>query len=138
MHTHIRRFMLVAVAVAALVGCTTTREMTFGPLSNGVPLVRLVVTEDRELIGQQCRGTATRQLLGCQIERPILLPEGTIRGVTIVRYVDALPSDVALEVEAHELCHAVVGLQNMRDICHDGNRGIVQSTLPPQGLKIIR
>ena len=50
------------------------------------------------------------------------------RVVKIVRYTDALPSEMAFEIDLHELCHMVAALQPvLRDPCHDGNDGQVLS-----------
>jgi hypothetical protein len=131
-----KRLPSIVLAAVALLGCARTLVVTFGPLPNGEPLTTLIVTEDREVVGQRCRDEATLQLLGCRILRPVVLPDGVVYSLTIVRYTDALPSVMATEIEAHELCHAAAGFQAISDPCHIGNRGAVQSALPPGRLQI--
>ncbi len=48
----------------------------------------------------------------------------------VVRYTDALPSALALEIDALELCHVVATLQAIDDPCHVGNGGGVKSGTP--------
>lgn len=108
-----------------------------GLLGNNEQLVTLVVTEDRALIQDQCRGAlAMGPILGCQITRSTTLPDGeTVRLIKIVRYTDALPSEMAFEIDLHELCHAVATLQTVADPCHVGNNGLLQS-MPRAVLRI--
>jgi len=47
--------------------------------------------------------------------------------VKVVRYADVLPSKLAFEIDAHELCHAIASVQVIDDPCHAENRGIVES-----------
>jgi len=56
-------------------------------------------------------------------------PDGRteVKMMKVVRYTDALPSALALEIDAHELCHVVAALQPIDDPCHLGNGGVVQS-----------
>ena len=108
-------------------GCAATRSGAMGMLPSRDPLVTLVVSQERAIIAQECppRITAT-PILGCQTSRPIPQPDGlTARVVKIVRYTDALPSEMAFEIDLHELCHAIAALQPIRDPCHDGNGGQV-------------
>jgi hypothetical protein len=118
-------------AVLLLTGCaTTTRTASFGPLPGGVSLLTLVVTEDLEVVRRECAGVPARgQVLGCHIARPV--PGGTIsplRAITIVRYAETAPSAASFEIDAHELCHTVAALQQMKDTCHDGNGGVLQAS----------
>ena len=106
-------------------GCASTRSGELGLLPTRDPLVTLVVSEQRTIVAQECppRITAT-PILGCQTSRPVTLPDGkTARIVKIVRFTDALPSEMAFEIDLHELCHAIAALQPIRDPCHDGNGG---------------
>jgi hypothetical protein len=118
---------LLAVLALGLVasGCASTRSGELGMLATRDPLVTLVVSEQRTIVAQECppRITAT-PILGCQTSRPVLMPDGnTARVVKIVRFTDALPSEMAFEIDLHELCHAIAALQPIRDPCHDGNGG---------------
>ncbi len=135
-----RRVVLAGCTLGLLYGCTTTQVVHMGTLPNNIPLVRLMVTEDRRLVGQECQGQDTDRILGCEITRiiPLDSPGKSLRGVTIIRYTDSLPSNMALEVEAHELCHAVASLQAIADPCHQGNDGVLQSALPIQPRLVMR
>jgi hypothetical protein len=122
----------VAVAVAMLIllgGCVSTSRLQMGLLPQGQPLVTLVVSEDREVVARECSAVTTAdRVLGCHLWRWITLPAGSdIRLVTIVRYTDALPSALALEIDVHELCHAIAALQPMVDPCHAGNDGAIRA-----------
>jgi hypothetical protein len=125
---------LGACVALLLAGCATTRAIEVGALPNALPLVRLVVTEDRGVVGQECEARGNSAALGCQITRLFRLGDRMVRGVTIIRYTDGLPSRMAMEIEAHELCHAVAVLQGLADPCHDGNAGFLQSSLPPRNV----
>jgi hypothetical protein len=123
---------LVAGLLAAglvLAGCATTRTASMGILPNNDHLVTLVVTEDRTLIEERCRGAlAIGPILGCQSTRSTRLPDGQdVRLITIVRFTDSLPSAMAFEIDLHELCHAVATLQGVNDPCHVGNDGLLQA-----------
>jgi hypothetical protein len=112
-----------------LAGCATTRTASMGILPNNDHLVTLVVTEDRTLIEERCRGAlAIGPILGCQSTRSTRLPDGQdVRLITIVRFTDSLPSAMAFEIDLHELCHAVATLQGVNDPCHVGNDGLLQA-----------
>ena len=115
-----------------LQGCATTRAMHFGRLPDAKPLVTLVVSEDQEVVERECRDVvAPGRVLGCQLSWPVVLPNGKeIRSVKIVRYTDSLPSPMAFEIDAHELCHTVAVLQGIDDPCHTGNNGFLRTALP--------
>ncbi|MFB3819700.1 MAG: hypothetical protein ACE147_18745 [Candidatus Methylomirabilales bacterium] len=111
-------------------GCAPAiRATEAGLLATGQPLVRLVATDRREVVHRECVGASRpASVLGCQITGLAWLgPDRYVRTVRIVRYTDVLPSAFALEIEAHELCHAVAGLQNLADPCHAGNGGVVRA-----------
>jgi hypothetical protein len=110
-----------------LAGCAGTRVAEMGRLPND-NLVTVVVSEDRAVIEKQCHGAlALGPIYGCQITRHSTLADGApVRVITIVRYTDRLPSAMALEIEAHELCHAVASLQAVPDPCHIGNNGFLK------------
>jgi hypothetical protein len=123
----------IAIALGALLmlgGCAaSTSTLRMGPLAPGQRLVTLIVSEDRDVVGRACAGVpAPGRLLGCHLWRRVTLPAGgDVRLVTIVRYTDALPSALALEIDAHELCHAIAALQPIPDPCHADNGGIIRS-----------
>ena len=119
---------LVGVALL-LTGCATTRMMQMGVLPQGRHLVTLVVTEDRDVVRDECRSVpASGTLLGCHLWHRVSLPEaGEVQLVKIVRYTDALPSPFALEIDVHELCHAIAALQPIADPCHADNGGAIRS-----------
>jgi hypothetical protein len=126
-----RRY-LPALAAGALLlaGCAlSTRTLQMGPLPQGQRLVTLVVSEDREVVRRECAGVpAAGRALGCHRWRRVALAgAGDVQLVTIVRYTDALPSALALEIDAHELCHAIAALQPIADPCHADNGGVIQS-----------
>ena len=121
-------------AALVLAGCATaggggpaTRVETF-------PLVTLVVTSDRAEVERRCltpldslRGARP---LGCQLTQPYRHSGGgrAIQSVTIVRWADRVPSALAVEIEAHELCHAIATVQQVNpDPCHDDNRGFTRT-----------
>ena len=123
--------MLIGIGLV-LTGCAGTRTMQMGVLPNDERLVTLTVSEDKGIIAQQCQGAfALGPILGCQISRVVTLPDGQqIKTIKIVRYTDALPSAMALEIDVHELCHAVASLQPVSDPCHIGNGGMLQAVSP--------
>ncbi|MBI3630583.1 MAG: hypothetical protein HY217_13620 [Candidatus Rokubacteria bacterium] len=127
---------LVAVRGAALLieGCATTRSAHFGQLPDSVSLVTLVVSEDHEVVARECRGVeAAGQIMGGQLSWPMPMPGGEqVRAVKVVRYTDSLPSQMAFEIDVHELCHTVAVLQGIADPCHVGNGGFLL-TGTPQG-----
>ena len=123
---------LVTPALGALLllsGCASTSTMQMGLLPHGQKLVTLVVSEDREVVDRECASVAaTGRLLGCHLWRRVTLPGGTdVRLITIVRYTDSLPSALALEIDVHELCHAIASLQPIPDPCHIDNGGAIKA-----------
>ena len=122
---------VVALAAAALAGCAGTRVAHFGPLPNHEPLITLIVSQDREVVRRECRDQGgPLEVMGCQRSRLVELSGGgRVRAVTIVRYTDALPSALAFEIDAHELCHAVATLQDITDPCHGDNAGLVRANV---------
>ena len=112
----------------ALSGCVSTRIAEVGTLPNGERLITLVVSEDRQVVHRQCQDVpALGSVLGCQTSRALALPNGhAVRAVKIVRYTDALPSRMAFEIDAHELCHAIAAVQSIEDPCHAVDHGIVE------------
>ena len=116
-------------ALVALGGCaTSTRTAKMGPLPTG-PLVTLIVSDDRAVVERECREVpALGPVLGCSIWHTVQ-PDGKtdVKMMKVVRYTDALPSALSLEIDAHELCHAIAALQQVKDTCHDGNGGILQA-----------
>lgn len=117
-------------------GCAgSTRVAEFGPLADRHHLVRIVVSEDRDLIERECRGAlAPGPIYGCQIARPVTtIGQQPARAVTIVRYTDHLPSALALEIETHEVCHAIASVQGLADPCHVGNNGLLRSVAGSNG-----
>jgi len=113
------RFALFALPFlgALLSGCVSTRITQVGTLANGERLVTLVVSEDRQVVLRECRDVpALGPMLGCQTSRALALPDGaTVRAVKVVRYTDVLPSKLAFEIDAHELCHAIASVQVIDD-----------------------
>lgn len=112
--------MTAVVALIVLAGCASTRVGRLGWLPNDQPLVTLVVTEDRQIVLEECSGDlAFGTVLGCQQSHEVVLPDGTsVRTMKIVRYTDALPSPLAFAIDVHELCHAIASLQRIPDPCH--------------------
>jgi len=122
---------LLGVSCIVVTGCASpTRMIRMGPLPAGERLVTLIVSEDRELVRRECAGVpAVGLILGCHRWRDVRLPDGgEARLVKIVRVTDALPSEFAFEIDAHELCHAVAALQLIDDPCHDDNGGVIRSS----------
>ena len=122
--------LLGLLALVGLTGCTAaTRTARFGPLPGDEVLVTLVVSEEREVVARACEAArAHGRVLGCQLSWRVALPGGrAARAVKIVRYTDSLPSELAFEIDAHELCHAVAALQLIDDPCHAGNGGVAQA-----------
>ena len=123
----------VAVAGAillalALTGCATTQMQTqthhAGILQTGDRLVKLVVTADLATVRRECgQGVVApgRVLYGCNTWREVSLPSGaTVRTVTIVRYVDALPSHSAFEIAANQTCRMLAALVAAGAQCETG------------------
>ncbi len=129
-----RRLAAVAVLALAVAGCAETRMAGVGPLPDRHRLVTLVVTTDRGIVERECRGVPSAgPIFGCEISTPLALPEGgEARTIKIVRLTDSLPSVMAFEIEAHELCHAVASLQKMDDPCHLENGGVLHADLTPR------
>lgn len=132
---------LLVPALAALLlgGCAGTRVSSVGRLANDERLVTLVVTEDRKRVDSECKGVpALGTVLGCHVARRVQLDEhAVVQTVKLVRFTDRLPSAMAFEIEAHELCHTVAGLQALPDPCHDDNGGVLASTPgPPLGVTL--
>ena len=128
--SHRQAFRIVGLVTGLflLSACATsvTRTAQFGPLPSGQSLVTLVVSTEPEEIRRQCGVAATTS--GCRNLQPVTLPGGLrAHAVRIVRFVDAIPSATAFEIDIHELCHAIASVQQIRDPCHDGNRGMLRS-----------
>jgi hypothetical protein len=121
---------ILASAALLLAGCATTRIVHHGYLATHEPLVTVVISEDRSVIAAECRkAPSLGPVLGCQSSREIRLADGkAARVVTIVRYTDRVPSRLAAEIEAHELCHAVASLQSIGDPCHVGSNEFLQAS----------
>ena len=121
---------ILASGALLLAGCATTRVVHHGYLPTREPLVTVVISEDRSLIAAECRkAPSLGPILGCQSSREIRLPDGqAARVVKIVRYTDRVPSQMAAEIEAHELCHAIASLQPIGDPCHVGSDGFLQAS----------
>jgi hypothetical protein len=102
-------------------------------------LITLVVTEDHEVIRRECDGSVTPgPVLGCRVARRIQIDEQvSVQAMKIVRYTDALPSALALEIDAHELCHAIASLQPIADPCHGDNNGFILSSSAAFALRSI-
>jgi len=121
---------IVLALGTVLSGCVSTRMAGVGTLPNGERLITLVVSEDRQVVHRQCQDVpALGPVLGCQTSRALALPNGVaVRAVKIVRYTDVLPSRMAFEIDAHELCHAIAAVQSIEDPCHAVDHGIVESS----------
>jgi len=121
---------IVLALGTVLSGCVSTRMAGVGTLPNGERLITLVVSEDRQIVHRQCQDVpALGPVLGCQTSRALALPNGVaVRAVKIVRYTDVLPSRMAFEIDAHELCHAIAAVQSIEDPCHAVDHGIVESS----------
>ena len=124
-----RRLSALLAVLLALGGCSiSTRTARMGPLPMG-PLVTLVVTDDRAVVARECHEVpALGPVLGCSMWHTVQL-DGKIdvKVMKVVRYTDSMPSALALEIDAHELCHVVAALQPIDDPCHVGNGGVVRS-----------
>ena len=117
-------------AIALLTGCAGTRVAQLGTLAGQQQLVTLVISQDRAVVERECQpALAVGPIMGCQTSRVVTLADGAAaRTIRIVRYTDALPSALSVEIEIHELCHAVASLQSLADPCHAANDGILQTT----------
>ena len=127
-----RRLVPVVLATLALLfaGCVSaTKIMQMGPLGNGDKLVTVVVSEDRGVVRQECVNIPSAgPILGCHVWRRVSVPgAGAVQLVKIVRFTDAMPSALALEIDVHELCHAIAALQPIDDPCHTDNGGIIRA-----------
>jgi hypothetical protein len=134
----LRSAAVFAASALALAGCASTRAGSMGLLPNDEKLVTLVVTQDRSIIEDECRGAhAVGPILGCQMTRSSVLPDGSqVRLIKIIRFTDALPSAMAFEIDLHELCHAIATLQTgLADPCHAENQGFLQAS-PRSVLKL--
>ena len=124
---------ILAGAAVLLAGCaTSTRIMRMGPLQSGDRLLTVVVSEDRAVVRRECVDIpSVGPILGCHVWRRVTLPgTGLVQLVKIVRFTDAMPSSLSLEIDVHEICHAIAALQPIDDPCHVGNGGVVQSGGP--------
>jgi len=113
-----------------LAGCaTSTRTMGMGPFGNGDRLVTVVVSEDRAVIRRECVDIPSAgPILGCHLWRRVFEPGvGAVQLVKIVRFTDTMPSTFSLEIDVHELCHAIAALQPIPDPCHADNGGVIES-----------
>jgi hypothetical protein len=125
-----RAVLLLLASMLLLTGCaTSTRMARMGPLPSTEPLVTLIVSDDRRVVEHECRDVpALGPVLGCSMWRTIRVDAGRdVKVMKVVRYADALPSELALEIDVHELCHVVAALQSIDDPCHVGNNGVIQS-----------
>lgn len=124
---------LLGAAALTLAGCGATTSVQYGTLSTGAPVVELVVTTDRAVVDRECdldpAVTLGRPVWGCRIQRRVPGLE-RVRAVKVVRWTDAVPGEQALEIEAHELCHVVAGLQSIPDPCHVDNGGMLRVRRP--------
>jgi len=91
--------------------------------------VTVVVSEDRSVVRQECVNIPSAgPILGCHVWRRVTGPGGgSVQLVKIVRFTDAMPSELSLEIDVHELCHAIAALQPIDDPCHTDNGGIIES-----------
>jgi len=121
--------LLVALGLL-LAGCaTSTKSMGMGPFSNGDRLVTVVVSEDRAVVRRECVDIpSVGPILGCHLWRRVFEPGvGAVQLVKIVRFTDTMPSTLSLEIDVHELCHAIAALQPIPDPCHADNGGVIES-----------
>jgi hypothetical protein len=121
---------MALVSLVILTGCAkSTRMARMGPLPSLEPLVTLVVSDDRRVVEHECRDVpALGPILGCSMWRTIRVDGTTeVKVMKVVRYADSVPSAFALEIDVHELCHAIAALQPIDDPCHADNHGIIES-----------
>ena len=121
--------LLVALGLL-LAGCaTSTKSMGMGPFSNGDRLVTVVVSEDRAVVRRECVDIPSAgPILGCHLWRRVFEHGvGAVQLVKIVRFTDTMPSTLSLEIDVHELCHAIAALQPIPDPCHADNGGVIES-----------
>jgi hypothetical protein len=121
------RIVVGGAGIALATAGASTRAGDIGPLPNREPLLRLVVSDDLDLVHRECRhALAPGTVVGCVIARIVVRTDGRhVHAVTLVRYADVLPSPLAFEIELHELCHFVASLQSIDDPCHVGNQGLL-------------
>jgi hypothetical protein len=113
-----------------LSGCAaSTRTARIGALPTAEPLVTLVVSDDPAVVARECRDVpAFGAVLGCSISRTVRVDDRRdVKAMKVVRYAESLPSELSLEIDAHELCHVVAALQAIEDPCHAGNHGVIRS-----------
>jgi len=121
---------MLAGSAMLLAGCAaSTRVVRMGPLQTGDRLVTVVVSEDRAVVRQECVDVPSAgPILGCHVWRRVALPgSGLVQLVKIVRFTDTMPSALSLEIDVHELCHAIAALQPIDDPCHTDNGGVIES-----------
>ena len=121
---------ILAGAAVLLAGCaTSTRIMRMGPLQSGDRLLTVVVSEDRAVVRRECVDIpSVGPILGCHVWHRVTLPgTGLVQLVKIVRFTDAMPSSLSLEIDVHEICHAIAALQPIDDPCHTDNGGVIES-----------
>jgi hypothetical protein len=121
---------LLAALSVLFAGCATaTKTLQMGLLGNGDKLVTVVVSEDRAVVRRECVNIPSAgPILGCHAWRRISVPgAGAVQLVKIVRFADRVPSALTLEIDVHELCHAVAALQAIEDPCHTENGGIIHA-----------
>jgi hypothetical protein len=126
---HRWRALAASAAALLLAGCgTATRVARMGPLPHHENLVTLVITDDRGVVGRECRDVvAVGPVLGCTLWHPVVVDGTPIRVIKVVRFADTLPSPLTLEIDVHELCHTIAALQPIDDPCHEGNGGVVRA-----------
>jgi hypothetical protein len=125
-----RRTLALVAALLLVTGCArSTRMARMGPLASMEPLVTLIVSDDRKVVERECRDVpALGPVLGCSMWRTVRVEGATdVKVMKVVRWADSLPSELALEIDVHELCHVVAALQSIDDPCHVGNNGVIQS-----------
>jgi hypothetical protein len=124
---------LLGVLLMATSCATSTRRASLGELTHGPaePLVTLIVSDDRRVVERECRDVpALGPVLGCSMWRTVRVDGARdVKVMKVVRYADSTPSELALEIDVHELCHVVAALQPIEDPCHVGNNGVIQSAV---------
>jgi hypothetical protein len=128
--SHARWALVPLGSLLLLVGCaTSTRMARMGPLPWTEPLVTLIVSDDRRVVERECRDVpALGPVLGCSMWHTVRIAgEAPVKVMEVVRYADSVPSELALEIDVHELCHVVAALQSIDDPCHLDNNGVIQS-----------
>lgn len=136
-----RSAVALLAALIALAGCAaSTRTARLGQLPTAEPLVTLIVSDDRRVVERECRDVvAFGPVLGCSTWRTVRMGgETEVKVMKVVRYADAVPSELAMEIDVHELCHVVAALQSIADPCHVGNDGVIQSAAGFAGAPRVR